>query len=131
MNCSPPGSSVHGVFQARILEWLPFPFPGDLPYPGVEPTSPTLQAGSLQSEPPGKPRTLPVIVAQLYLTLCNLKDCSPSGSSFHGVFQARILEWVTISISRGSSQLSDQTCVSCISCIDRFFIIVSPGKNFK
>ena len=54
-------------------------------------------------------------VAQLCLTLCNLKDCSPSGSSFHGVFQARILEWVTISISRGSSQLSDQICVSWLA----------------
>ena len=54
MNCSPPGSSVHGVFQARILEWLPFPFPGDLPYPGVEPTSPTLVGKFCTTEPPGK-----------------------------------------------------------------------------
>ena len=37
MDCSPPGSSVHGVLQARVLEWLPFPSPGDLPNPGVEP----------------------------------------------------------------------------------------------
>ena len=36
---SPPGSSVHGVLQARILEWVPFPSPGDLPDPGIEPTS--------------------------------------------------------------------------------------------
>ena len=35
VDCSPPGSSVHGIFQARILEWLPFPPPGDLPDPGV------------------------------------------------------------------------------------------------
>ena len=44
MDCSPPGSSVHGILQARILEWLPFPFPGDLPDPGVESGSPALQA---------------------------------------------------------------------------------------
>ena len=41
-------------------------------------------------------------VAQLYLTLCDLMDCSPPGSSVHGIFQARILEWVAISSSRGS-----------------------------
>ena len=39
---SPPGSSVHGIVQARKLEWLPFPSPGDLPNPGIKPGSPTL-----------------------------------------------------------------------------------------
>ena len=39
MDCSPPGSSVHGILQARILEWLPLPTPGDLPNPGIEPAS--------------------------------------------------------------------------------------------
>ena len=48
-----PGFSVHGIFQARILEWLPFPSPGDLPNPGIKPRSPALQADSLPSEPPG------------------------------------------------------------------------------
>ena len=56
MDCSPPGSSVHGILQARILEWLPFPSPGDLPDPGIEPRSPALQADALTSEPPGKPK---------------------------------------------------------------------------
>ena len=48
MDYSPPGSSVHGILQARILEWLPFPPPGDLPNPGIESaslTSPTLAGG--------------------------------------------------------------------------------------
>ena len=36
LDCSPPGLSVHGIFQARILEWLPLPTPGDLPDPGIE-----------------------------------------------------------------------------------------------
>ena len=36
MDYSPPGSSVHGILQARILAWLPFPSPGDLPDPGIE-----------------------------------------------------------------------------------------------
>ena len=55
MDCSWPGSPVHGVLQARMLEWVAIPFSGDLPNPGVEPGSPALQADSLPSEPPGKP----------------------------------------------------------------------------
>ena len=46
MDCNPPVSSVHGIFQAGILEWIAFPPPGELPYPGVKPTSPW-QANSL------------------------------------------------------------------------------------
>ena len=44
----------------------------------------------------------------------NPMDCSPPGSSVHGISQARILEWVAISFSRGSSQPRDWTCISCI-----------------
>ena len=51
MDCSPPGSSVHGILQARILEWVAFSSPGDLPDPG----SPAFKIESLLSEPPGKP----------------------------------------------------------------------------
>ena len=43
------------VLQARILEWVAFPSPGDLPNPGIEPGFPTLEADALTSEPPGKP----------------------------------------------------------------------------
>ena len=39
MDSSPPGSSVHGILQARVLEWVPLPSPGDLPSPGIEPVS--------------------------------------------------------------------------------------------
>ena len=46
MDCRPTGSSVHGILQARTLEWLPFPSPGDLPNPGIEPGSPAFQADS-------------------------------------------------------------------------------------
>ena len=53
-----------------------------------------------------------VLVAQLCLTLCDPMDCSPPGSFVHGIFQARILEWVAISFSRGSSQPRDRTWVS-------------------
>ena len=50
-NYSPPGSSVHQILQARILEWVAFPLPGNLPNPGIKPGFPALQAGSLPSDP--------------------------------------------------------------------------------
>ena len=59
MDCSPPGSSAHGIFQARILERVAISFSRGLPNPGVEPGFPTLQVDSLPSEPPGKPALLP------------------------------------------------------------------------
>ena len=58
MDCSLPGSSVLGILQARILEWVAMPPPGDLPFPGIKPKSPVLQAYSLLSAPPGKPNFL-------------------------------------------------------------------------
>ena len=53
--CSPPGSSVHGILQARIWSGWPFPSPGDLPNPGTELRSSAFQANYLPCEPPGKP----------------------------------------------------------------------------
>ena len=55
-----------------------------------------------------------VCYAQLCPTLCNPMDCSPPGSSVHGIFQAGILECIAISSSRGSCQPRDQTRISCI-----------------
>ena len=118
MNHSYPESSAHGIFQARILEWivmpsfsyslhevkgsefaqscptlcylmdcspptppsmgfsrqeywsgLPFPSPGDLPDPGIEPRSPTLRADALTSEPPGKPSHMSIIFSITYCLL--------------------------------------------------------------
>ena len=59
MDLSSPGSSVHGISQARILEYswnrLPFPSPGHLPDPRIEPVSPALAGIFCTSKPPGKP----------------------------------------------------------------------------
>ena len=60
-----------------------------------------------------------VLVAQSCPTLWDSMDCSPPGSSVYGILLARILEWVAISSSRGSSQPRDQTHVYCVSCIGR------------
>ena len=65
---------------------------------------------SLPSAPPGSPEEL---VPPSCLTLCDPMDYSPSGSSAHGVLQGRILEWVAIPCSRGSSRPRDGTQVSC------------------
>ena len=66
---------------------------------------------------------------QLCPTLCNLMDYGPPGFSVHGILQARILEWVAISFSRGSSWPKDWTRISCGSWIEgRFFTAEPPGK---
>ena len=59
--------------------------------------------------------SLKVLVAQSCPTLCHLMDCSPPGSSVHGILQARILEWVAMPFSRGFSTPRDRTQVSCIA----------------
>ena len=105
MGCSPPGSFFHGILQARILVWVSMSFfkgssqPRDrilcLPHCNC----------ILYNWPPRKPQIVCSVqfssVAQSCPTLCDPVDCSPPGSSFHGILQARILEWVAISISRG------------------------------
>ena len=58
------------------------------------------------------PVLLACVHAQLSLTLCDPTDCTPPGSSVHGILQARILEWVAMPSSLGSSQPRDPTCVS-------------------
>ena len=60
-----------------------------------------------------------VLVTQLCPTLCKLMDCSPSGSSVHGILQARILEWIAIPFSKGSPQPRNQTQV--FNTAGRFF----------
>ena len=66
--------------------------------------------------------------AQSCPTLCNPMDCSLSGSSVHGIFQARVLEWIAISFSRASSRPKNQTQVSRIA--GRRFTVWSEGSPF-
>ena len=99
IDCSPPGSSVQGIPQARILEWVAISFsrgsshtqgsnPGlphcrQSPYHLSHQGSPAAAAKSLQSCP----------------TLCDPADSSPPGSPVPGILQARTLQWVAISFS--------------------------------
>ena len=88
MDHSLPGSSVHGIFQARVLEWGTIVFSqGVLGAPRREIAVSCLCAESLQSR----------------LTLCDPRDCSLPDSSVQGILQARILEWVAMPSSRGPS----------------------------
>ena len=106
MDCSPPGSPVHGILQARILEWVAISFckwsswPRDI-------TKVSLIAGRFFTIwATGK-----VLLSQSCSTLCDTINCSLPISSVHGIFQARILEWVASSFSRASSRPRDQTGV--------------------
>ena len=69
---------------------------------------------------------LPAKMLQSYLPLCDPVDCSPPGSSAHGILQARTLEWVAVPSSRGSSRPSGRSHVSCIA--GGFFTAEPPGK---
>ena len=77
MDCSTPGSSIHGIFQARLLEWVAFSPPGDLPGPGIElafPVSPALQVYSLPAEPLEKPySSKDLIVNFIFFIFCLMK----------------------------------------------------------
>ena len=62
------------------------------------------------------------VLAQSCATLCDPGDCSPPGSSVHGILQARTLEWLAMPFSREPSPPRDQTCVSCTSCIGKWIL---------
>ena len=94
-----PGSSVHGILQARTVEWDVVSSSRGSSWPRGW-TQVFSTADSLPSELPRKPPLTPyvcVLVAQLCPTLCDPTGCCPPGSSIHVIFQARVLEWVAIS----------------------------------
>ena len=133
--------------RQEYWSWLPFPSPGDLPDPGIEPScllSPVLAGGFSTIVPLGNSIRVRVFeygclyfypkwkkreVTQPCPTLCNPMDCSLLGSSVHGIFQAIVLEWIAISFSRGSSQPRDWTQVSRI--VDRHFTVWATREVLK
>ena len=183
MDYSLPGSSVHGIVQAWVLEWVAISVSRGTSRP-EDWTQVSRIAGTLPSEPPGKlfPEMeitqiswklqnlcLPYFAFfclpsgtfylcflfstyfakptvtfscsvdqcewisglgsqsfQSCLTLYSPMDCNPPGSSVHGIFPARLLEWVAMPSSKGSSWSRDRTLLSCIA--GRFFINAPPGN---
>ena len=89
MDCSLPGSSAHGIFQARVLGGVPLPPPNN---------------------------SIGTCILSHFSRVRLFMDYRSPGSSVHGILQARRLEWVAISYSRGSFGPRDQTQVSCSSC---------------
>ena len=112
-----------GVSRQEYWNGLPCFSPGDLPNPGIKPEplmSPALACGFLTTsgtwEAQFNSKWSEVSeVAHSCPTLCNPMGYSLTGFAVHGIFQARVLEWVAISFSRGSSRPRDQTQVSCIT----------------
>ena len=119
MDCSPPGSSVHGISQARILEWVAISFSRGSSRPRNR-TQVSCIAGifftvwATRESPKVKGIDLLLLSHFGCVQLCATRDGSPPGSPVPGILQARILEWVTISFSRGSSRPRDRTRVSRI-----------------
>ena len=115
--------TVHGIPQARILEWVAFPSPGDLPNPGIKPRSPALKADSLPAEPQVKPKNTGMgslsPLQQIFPTQeSNRVSCTDCRRilyqlSYQG--SPRILVWVVYPFSRGSSPPRNQTRVSCLA----------------
>ena len=145
------GSSVHGICQARVLEWVAIAFSGkmslDITKCGLRYQNCSLEtyfiihyvSTSDQNQSHWQNnkillliiiRQIPVVsltclemhVCSVLSNSCDPMDCNPPGSSLYGIFQARILEWIAIFPSRGSSWPKDRTCVSWVSCVaGRFF----------
>ena len=89
-----------GFSRQEYWSGLPFPSPGDLPDPGIEPRSPALEADALTSEPPGKPYlTHAAKSLQSCPTLCDPIYGNPPGSPVPGILQPRTLEWVAMYFS--------------------------------
>ena len=91
--CDPMDYTAHGILQARILEWVAFPFSRGSSQPRIEPRSPTLQVGSLPAEPQSVAAAATAAkLLQSCLTLCDPIDGSPPGSPIPEILQARTLE---------------------------------------
>ena len=121
LDSSPPGSSVHGILQARMLEWVAISSSRGSSWPrsGTHISCVYCIAGRLfTAEPPGKPSPE---VSQSCLTLCDPMHYSLPGSSVQGIFQARILERVAISFS--------DTHANCVQ--NRTFDSPMPPKTYS
>ena len=129
-DCSPPGSSVHGILQARMLEWVAMPSSGGIFLTQVLNLHLShflhWQAGSLPLALLGKTWKWEWNVGCSVMSdSCEPMDCSPPGSSVHGISQARIQECVAISFSRGSSHPMDWTMSPALA--GGFFTAVPPN----
>ena len=119
MDFSPPGSSVYGIFQARILEWVAISFSRRFSQPRDR-TLFSCTAGRFFTD--WAMREAPCLLAKLhqsYPTLCDPIDRSPPSSSVPGILQARTLEWVAISFSKAWKwKVESEVAQSCSTLSD-------------
>ena len=125
MDCSLPGSAVHGILQARILEWVAFPSLGDLPNPGIEPVSPVstaLVGKFFTTVPPGK-----LWQMSRWGKLEIFQDCLKS-------FPGKTLRWAEAGTELTLSRPANQGVVSRImalqSCPHPLMMSPSTQKGF-
>ena len=156
MDCSPPGSSVQGISQARTMEWVAFPSLGIFLTQGsnlgllhcrwilftscATKEAFIFQASHISNFSSKHWVCLSISIHMLCAVLSHFShvqlcvtpmDCSPPGSSVHGILQARGLEWVAMSSSRGFSRPRDWTWVSCVSSlVGRLFTTSAAWKLF-
>ena len=122
MDCSPPGSSVHRISQTRILEWVSISFSRGSSQPRDQSGISSIGRRVLYHWAMWEaPRATWVCAKSLpsCLTLCNHVYVNLLGSSVHGILQARILEWVAMPSSRGSSPPRDRIWICHVSYTGR------------
>ena len=109
--CDPMVFTVHGILQARILEWVAFPFSRDFPNPGIQPRSPALQVDSLLAETQGKPKNTGV----------------GSLSLLRGIFPTQESNWGLLHCRRTLYQLSNEEAHIYLKLI----LSWKWGQNFR
>ena len=127
MDCRLPGSSVHGILQARTLEWVVMPSsrvyfrPRDQTHIGCNSCT---AEGFFTTEPLGKPRVEGSVQFShsIMSTLCDPMDCRLPGSSVHGILQVRILEWIAMPSSRDLPNPGIKPASVISTCIDRWIL---------
>ena len=116
--CDPMDYIVHGILQARILEWQPFPSAGDLPNPGIEPRSPVLQVDSLPVEPQGKPRNTRVGSLSLFQGIFLTQE------SNWGLLHYRHILYQLSQLLQGSNSWLDFTLFSAKSITKQYTVTI-------
>ena len=129
MDHSLPGSSVHGILQKLYWSWQLFPYPRDLPNPGIEPRSPTLQADSLPAELPGKPKNTGMCSLSLLQGIFPAQESNHCLLSYQGNPSKRIyIKSLRISLRPLFHSQSQTYCQSWpINCCH----LVCECKNFR
>ena len=121
IDCRAPSSSVHGILQARIVEWVAIPYSIGFSQPRDQ-TQVSCIAGRFFTNWAMREALCNLLAAkslQLYLTLCDPIDGSPPGSPVPGILQARTLEWVAISFSNAWKWKVKVKVKSCPTLSDR------------